>query len=169
MQEKSYAVSSTITNISRQCFILSKKHKSGYLIFFLKLNDSLGLLIYTLISENQGLEKPGFSVCHLGFFMFINLAFFLGGDLEKKSRFLGSEIFLWFEAGLDFTKPWFSEIIKVQIKRPTGLDFEYWVKLRQKFLLCNPQKKQRASFEQVFWASELVNFKDFLKPSLSAH
>ena len=61
----------------------------------------VGLLIYTLISENQGLEKlrsvsnlrkisgPAhiifFSVCHLDFFQVysVHLAFFLGGDLEK--------------------------------------------------------------------------------------
>jgi hypothetical protein len=60
-----------------------------------------GLLICTLISENQGLEKlrsvsilkkmsgpehlDFFSVCHLDFFQVygINLAFFLGGDLKK--------------------------------------------------------------------------------------
>ena len=40
-----------------------------------------------------------------------------GGDLEKKSRFAGPEIFLRFEADLDFSRPGFSEI-KVQIKRP---------------------------------------------------
>ena len=62
---------------------------------------AVGLLICTLISENKGLEKlrsvsnlrkisgPAhldfFSVCHLDFFQVygINLAFFLGGDLEK--------------------------------------------------------------------------------------
>ena len=48
----------------------------------------------------------------------INLAFFLGGDLEKKSRFAGPEIFLRFEADLDFSRPGFLEI-KVQIKRPS--------------------------------------------------
>jgi hypothetical protein len=74
-----------------------------------------------LISENQGFEKSRsvsnlrkisgpanldfFSVCHLDFSQVygINLAFFLGGDLEKKSRFAGTEIFMK---------------IKVQIKRP---------------------------------------------------
>ena len=76
----------------------------------------VGILICTLISENQGplqtLEKfckPGFffSVCHLDFFQVysINLAFFLGGDLEKKSRFAGPDIFLRFEADLDFSRP----------------------------------------------------------------
>jgi hypothetical protein len=81
---------------------------------------SVGLLICTLISENQGLEisrsasnlrkisGPAnldfFSVCHLDIFQIygINLAFFLGGDLEKKSRFAGPEIFLRFETDLDF-------------------------------------------------------------------
>ena len=76
-----------------------------------------GLFICTLISENQGLEKlrsftnlrkiagPAhldlFSVCHLEFFHVygINLAFCL------KSRFAGPEIFLRFEADLDFQKP----------------------------------------------------------------
>ena len=50
-----------------------------------------GLLICTLISENQDLEKSGyfFSVCHLNFFQVYG---FLGG--EKKSRFAGPEIFL---------------------------------------------------------------------------
>ena len=38
------------------------------------------------------------------------------GDLEKKSRFAGPEIFLRFEADLDFSRPWFSEI-RMQIKR----------------------------------------------------
>ena len=64
---------------------------------------TLDLLIYTLTSENQGLEKlrsvsnlrktagPAhldfFSVCHLDFFQVycINLALFLGEDLEKNS------------------------------------------------------------------------------------
>ena len=81
-----------------------------------------------MISENQGLEKlrsvsnlrkfsgPAhlnfFSVCHLNFFLVygINLAFFLSGDLEKKSRFAGPEIFLRCEADLDFSKPWFFRI-----------------------------------------------------------
>ena len=63
---------------------------------------TFSLFICTLISENQGLEKSRsasnlrkfsgpanldfFSVCHLDFFLqiySINLAFFLGGDLEK--------------------------------------------------------------------------------------
>ena len=56
-----------------------------------------GLLICTLISENQGVSNlrkisgPAhldfFSVCHLDFFQVygINLVFFLGGDLEKNS------------------------------------------------------------------------------------
>ena len=69
-----------------------------------------GLLNCAFISENQGLEKlrpckPGFfSVCHLDFFQVygINLGFFLSGDLEKKSRFAGPEIFLRFQADLDF-------------------------------------------------------------------
>ena len=92
-------------------------------------------LICTLISENQGLEKlrsvsnlrkisgPAhldfISVCHLDFFQVygINLAFFRWGP-RKKSRFAGPGIiFLRFEADLDFSTPWFSEI-KVQIKRP---------------------------------------------------
>ena len=66
-----------------------------------KYSYIIGLLICTLISENQGLEKSRsasnlrkisgpanldfFSVCHLDFFQIysINLVFFLGGDLEK--------------------------------------------------------------------------------------
>ena len=76
-----------------------------------------------MISENQGLEKTRsasnlrkisgpanldfFSVCHLDFFQIygLNLAFFLGGDLKKKSKFAGPEIFLRFEADHDFSRP----------------------------------------------------------------
>ena len=47
-------------------------------------------------------------------------SFFLGGHLEKKSRFAGHEIFLRFEVDLDFSRPWFSEI-KVQIRRPLNV------------------------------------------------
>ena len=74
----------------------------------------VSLLICTLIFENPGLKKfrsvsnlrkisgPAnlnlFSVCHLDFFLVygLSLAFFLGGDLEKKSRFAGPEFFLRF-------------------------------------------------------------------------
>ena len=73
-----------------------------------------GLLICTLISENQGLEKPRSSSnlrkisgpANMDFFKFvawiffqinsINLAFFS----RKKSRFAGLEIFLQFETDL---------------------------------------------------------------------
>ena len=94
---------------------------------------SLGLLICTLISENQGLEKsrsvsnlrkkiwsckPGFFlVCHLDFFQ-VYSSFFFRYRPRKKSRFAGPEIFLRFESDLDFSRPCFSEI-RVQIKRPT--------------------------------------------------
>jgi hypothetical protein len=74
---------------------------------------TFGLLICTLIFENQGLEKlrsdsnlrkisvPAlldfFSVCHLDFFsgVLYKFTFFLGGyvPIEKKSRFAGPEIF----------------------------------------------------------------------------
>ena len=65
------------------------------------MEKTIGLLICTLVSENQGLEKlrsvanlrkisgPAhldfFSVCHLDFFQVngINLAFFLGVDLSR--------------------------------------------------------------------------------------
>ena len=70
-----------------------------------------------MISENLGLEKSR-SVsnlrkisgpAHLDIFQVygINLAFFLGGDQEKKSRFPGPEIFLRFETDLDFSRPRF--------------------------------------------------------------
>ena len=96
---------------------------------------TFGLLICTLIYENQGLEKSRsvsnlrkisgsahldfFSVCHLDFFQVygMNLAFFSRWRPRKKSRFAEPEIFLRFEADIDFSRPWFSEI-KVQIKRP---------------------------------------------------
>ena len=84
---------------------------------------TLGLLICTLISENQGLEKSRsasnlrkisgpanldfFSVCHLDFFQVygINLAFFSRWRPRKKSRLEGPKIFLRFEADLDFSRP----------------------------------------------------------------
>jgi hypothetical protein len=75
-----------------------------------KSEVAFGLLIYTLISENQGLEKlrsvsnlrkisgtaylDFFSVCHLDFFQVygINLAFSFRWRPRKKSRFAGPEI-----------------------------------------------------------------------------
>ena len=83
---------------------------------------TFGLLICTLVSENQGLEKSRsasnlsfsgpanldfFSVCHLNFFQIysINLAFFSRGRPRKKSRFAGPENFLRFETDLDFSRP----------------------------------------------------------------
>ena len=69
---------------------------------------TISLLICTLISENQGLEKSrSYSnlrkisgPANLDFFQVysINLAFFLGGDLA------GTEIFPCFETDLDFQK-----------------------------------------------------------------
>ena len=90
-------------------------------------NQCFGLLICTLISENQGLEKLDFfqSVTWI-FFRFmvwyygdhgINLTFFSRWRPRKKVRFAETEIFLRLEADLDFSRLWFSEI-KVQIKRP---------------------------------------------------
>ena len=83
-----------------------------------------GLLICTLISENQGLEKSRsipnrrkilgsanldfFSGLAPGFFQVyrINPAFFQGRDLKKKkSRFAEPEIFQGFEIDLDFSRP----------------------------------------------------------------
>ena len=88
------------------------------------LQRTLGLLICTLISENQGLEKSR-SVSNLRKISGpANLDFFsrspprkkLGlyykseknpadKPKKKKSRFAGPEIFLWFEADLDFSRP----------------------------------------------------------------
>ena len=69
------------------------------------------LLICTMISENQGLEKLR-SVPNLHTWIFFSLspygtdlALTLGGDLEKKSRFAGPDIFLRFEVDLDFSRP----------------------------------------------------------------
>ena len=65
-----------------------------------------------MISEIQGLEKLR-SVsnlrkisghAHLDFFQVYGIIFFLGGDLEKYPGFGGPEIFLRFEADLDFQK-----------------------------------------------------------------
>ena len=83
------------------------------------------LLICTLITENQTLEKCQvlntwiFFSLSPGFFFqiyVINLAFFRWRS-RGKFRFAGPENFIRFEADLDFSRPWFSEI-KVQIKRP---------------------------------------------------
>ena len=64
-------------------------------------DEIFSLLICTLISENQGLEKLRSDSnlrkisrpAHLDFFQVygINLTFFLDGDLEKKSRFTGAD------------------------------------------------------------------------------
>ena len=78
-----------------------------------------GLLICTLIPENQGLEKlrsvshlrkisgPAhldlFSVCHLDFFQVYGII--SRWRPRKKSRFEGPEIFLRFTADLDFSRP----------------------------------------------------------------
>ena len=67
-----------------------------------------------------------FSVCHLNFFQIytINLKKSRWQTekklrcTEKKFRCAGPEIFLRFEADLNFSRPWVSEI-KVQIKWPT--------------------------------------------------
>ena len=88
-------------SMSKNKLFQIKKEKSPVIIDLKSLHPTFGLLICTLISENQGLEKSRsasnlrkllgpanldlFSVCHLDFFQIysINLAFFLGGDLEK--------------------------------------------------------------------------------------
>ena len=46
-------------------------------------------------------------------------------NLKNKTRFTEPEIFLGFEIGLDFSKPWFSEI-RVQIKRPSESTGKNW-------------------------------------------
>ena len=77
-------------------FLLMKSAETIF-IFLPAFHLIVSLLICTLISENQGLEKSRsvsnlrkisgpahldfFSVCHLDFFQVY--AFFLGGDLEK--------------------------------------------------------------------------------------
>ena len=85
---------------------------------------SVGLLICTLISENQGLEKSRsasnhrkisgpanldfVSVCHLDFFQVYGIyksSFFSRWRPRKKSMFAGPEMFLRFEADLDFSRP----------------------------------------------------------------
>ena len=85
--------------------------------------QSIGLLICTLIYENQGLEKSRSASNLRKISGPANLHFFLGlhlknkldlyykpeknpGDkLKKKSRFAGPENFLRFEADLDFSRP----------------------------------------------------------------
>ena len=84
---------------------------------------SVGLLICTLISENQGLEKLRSASNLRKISGPANLDFFLGlflekkldlyhkpeknpGDkLKKKSRCAGPEIFLRFEIDLNFSRP----------------------------------------------------------------
>ena len=84
---------------------------------------AVGLLICTLISENQGLKKSRsvsnlrkflgpanldifFLVCHLDFFSDLQYktSFFSRWRPRKNSRFAGPEIFLRFEKDLDFHK-----------------------------------------------------------------
>ena len=71
-----------------------------------------GLLICTLISENQGLEKLR-SVsnlrkisgpAHLDFFSVCHLDLWYKSSFFFKSRFAGPENFLRFEADLDFSR-----------------------------------------------------------------
>ena len=84
---------------------------------------AVGLLICTLMSENLGLEKSRFVSNLIKISGPGNLDyFFLGLPLEKsqfcfinlkkihlrnwkKPRFAGPDIFLWFEADLDFSRP----------------------------------------------------------------
>jgi hypothetical protein len=97
-----------------------------------KSEETAGLLIWTLISENHGLDKSRYiskprkisGSASLDFFRFgdldnqvysINSALFQGGDL--KNKVCGTWNFLRFEIDLNFSRSWFSEI-KVQIKRP---------------------------------------------------
>ena len=93
-------------------------------------------LIWTLISENHGLQKSRSDSnlrkisgpANRDFFLGLHLEKKLdlyhtpeknpGDKLKKKSMCAGPEIFLRFETDLNFSRPWFSEI-KVQIKRQT--------------------------------------------------
>ena len=63
--------------------------------------------------------KKNFRSSTPGFFLGVwyKSSFFSRWRPRKKCRFAGPEIFLRFEADLNFSRPWFSEI-KVQIKRP---------------------------------------------------
>ena len=93
---------------------------------YLNSTSTIGLLICTLISENQGLEKSRSASNLRKISGPANLDFFLGlhieknhkpeknpGDkLKKKSSFAGPENFLRLE-------------IKVQIKRPVVLKIKY--------------------------------------------
>ena len=94
-------------------WILKCNLKCNLLVYVCGASD--GLLICTLISENQGANLRKISgPANLDFFQFvtwiffqvysINLFFFLSGDLEKKSKFAGPEILLRFETDLDFQK-----------------------------------------------------------------
>ena len=76
--------------------------RDQFLVFITSMlfisDNSHSLLICTLISENQGLEKSR--------------------SVSNPSRFAEPEICLGFEIDIDFSRPLFSEI-GVQIKRPT--------------------------------------------------
>ena len=80
--------------------------RDQFLVFITSMlfisDNSHSLLICTLISENQGLEKSR-SVSNPR--NNSGSAFFQDGDLEKKSRFAEPEIFLGFEIDLDFSRP----------------------------------------------------------------
>ena len=79
-------------------------------------NKTASLLICTLISENQVLEKSRYISNPRKISGSANLVFSPSFHPEKKSRFSANEFFLGFEIDLDFSRPWFSEI-RVQIKR----------------------------------------------------
>ena len=86
-------------SLNRDCTVL----KSGLGPTLMHATVSCGLLICTLISK---INMDFFSVCHLDFFQVygINLAFFLGGDLEKNLGLQDLKFFLMFEEDLDFQK-----------------------------------------------------------------
>ena len=99
-----------VANHQRSSYLINK----GSICFIL----TLGLLICTLISENQDLEKSRSASnlrkisgpAHLDFFQFVTWIFFRFSFFSrcrprKKSRFAGPEIFLRFEADLHFSRP----------------------------------------------------------------
>ena len=163
----------------------------------------MGHLFCTLISENQGLEKLRSASnlrktrsCTPGFFFCLSPDFFLclwyksekksrwqteknSGLLKKKFMCAGPEIFLRFEADLNFSRPWFSEI-KVQNKWPIYSSLKLHnrdrvIKCRhlsmspsspsllvfQKFVYF--RRGQKLSFEQVLWAERIPGHHPFPK------
>ena len=89
------------------------------------------------------------------FMVHINL-FFSRWRPRKKSRFAGPEIIPKYEADLDFSRPWFSEI-KVEIKRQIAIggNFDHFARDTEETLVFFVSHKIRGKPE-IFWKPGLI-------------